>query len=63
MLPKALTITGKVTASATTNPLIGASIQILCASCTGVDASRPIAQTATDAYSTYRLAVPDPGVM
>lgn len=62
-LPKALVISGKVTVTGTSNPVIGASIQILCAACTGIDVSRPIAQTATDAQSTYRLAVPDPGVM
>jgi hypothetical protein len=63
LLPKALTISGKVTVTGTSNPIIGASIQILCAACTGIDASRPIAQTATDAQSNYRIAVPDPGVM
>jgi hypothetical protein len=63
LLPKALTISGKVTVTGTSNPIIGASIQILCASCSGIDASRPIAQTATDAQSNYRIAVPDPGVM
>jgi hypothetical protein len=62
-LPKALVLSGKVTVTGTTNPVIGASIQILCAACTGIDVTRPIAQTATDAQSNYRLAVPDPGVM
>lgn len=63
ILPKALTISGKVTVTGTSNPIIGASIQILCAGCSGIDASRPIAQTATDQQSNYRIAVPDPGVM
>ncbi|HUS27040.1 MAG TPA: hypothetical protein VMZ53_00970 [Kofleriaceae bacterium] len=63
VLPKALTISGKVTVTGTSNPIVGASIQILCAGCSGIDASRPIAQTATDAQSNYRIAVPDPGVM
>jgi hypothetical protein len=36
-------------------------VQLLCASCTGLEASRPIAGTATDAASHYRVAVPDPG--
>jgi hypothetical protein len=62
-LLKALTISGYVTASGTTNPINGASIQILCAGCSGIDASRPIAQTATDVNSYYSIAVPDPGTM
>ena len=62
-LPKAIVMSGKVTVTGTSNPVVGASIQILCPACTGIDVTRPIAQTATDAYSTYRLAVPDPGVM
>jgi hypothetical protein len=43
--------------------VIGASVQILCATCTGLDATRPIAETATDTVSRYRIAVPDPGTM
>lgn len=62
-LPKALMMSGKVTISANPNPVIGASIQLLCATCTGIEATRPISQTATDAQSNYRLAVPDPGTL
>jgi hypothetical protein len=38
-------------------------VQILCGSCTGVAASQPIAETATDATGAYRIAVPDPDPM
>lgn len=60
VLPKALAISGEVISS---SPVIGASVQILCASCSGLDAARPIAETATDTVSRYRIAVPDPGTM
>lgn len=62
-LPKSLKISGDVSVLNSSNPVIGASIQILCASCTGLDAARPIAETATDAASHYSIAVPDPGTM
>jgi hypothetical protein len=38
-------------------------VQLLCSGCTGVAASQPIAQTATDITGHYRIAVPDPGTM
>lgn len=60
-LPKALAIFGKVSVVGIANPVVGASVQLLCASCTGIEASRPIAATATDSASNYRVAVPDPG--
>jgi len=60
-LPKAMTIFGNVSVTGIANPVVGASVQLLCASCTGVEASRPVAATATDAASNYRVAVPDPG--
>lgn len=60
-LPKAMTIFGNVSVTGLANPVVGASVQLLCASCTGVEASRPVAATATDAASNYRVAVPDPG--
>ncbi|HET9991497.1 MAG TPA: hypothetical protein VFQ65_23370 [Kofleriaceae bacterium] len=59
-LAKALAITGQVTVIGFPNPVANASIQILCASCTGVAASQPIAETATDTTGAYRIAVPDP---
>jgi hypothetical protein len=63
LLPKALAITGQVSIVNNPNPVIGASIQILCATCAGLDVTRPITETATDTVSHYRIAVPDPGTM
>lgn len=61
VLPKAMTIFGKVSVTGVANPVVGASVQLLCASCTGIEATRPAAATATDSASNYRVAVPDPG--
>ncbi|HEY5923022.1 MAG TPA: carboxypeptidase-like regulatory domain-containing protein [Kofleriaceae bacterium] len=61
LMPKALAISGTVTAGA--NLLLGASIQILCATCLGLEAARPIAETASDSVGKYLIAVPDPGTM
>ena len=63
VLAKALSISGEVSVVNNANPVIGASIQILCATCTGLESARPIAETATDTISRYRIAVPDPGTM
>jgi hypothetical protein len=41
----------------------GAAVELLCASCTGVDADRPIAQAVTDVHGGYALTVADPGSM
>jgi hypothetical protein len=62
-LAKALAIAGQVSVVNSSNPVIGASVQVLCASCSGIDIVRPIAETATDGVSRYRIAVPDPGTM
>ena len=63
MLAAALHVTGVLSVSGGASQLPGASIQVLCTGCSGVDASRPIAETATDATGSFRLAVPDPGTM
>ena len=62
VLAKALAITGQVSVIGFPNPVVNASVQILCGSCTGVAASQPIAETATDATGAYRIALPDPGM-
>jgi hypothetical protein len=62
-LPKSLAISGEVSVLGSSQPVSGASIQLLCATCTGIEASRPIAETASDGLSGYRIAVPDPGSM
>jgi hypothetical protein len=62
-LPKATKIYGEVTVVGSPNPVVGASVQMLCATCAGIDATRPVAQTATDTLGNYAVAVPDPGTM
>lgn len=62
-LPKAVYITGELTVSGSTNPVIGASVQVLCDACTGLEKLRPIAETASDPHGAFSLAVPDPGAM
>ena len=62
-LPPAVYITGDLTVSGSTNPVIGASIQVLCDACTGLEKLRPIAETASDPHGAFSLAVPDPGAM
>ncbi len=60
-LAAAIAITGNVSVQNDPNAIQNASVQLLCASCTGVAASQPIAQAATDITGNYRVAVPDPG--
>lgn len=62
-LAAALAIIGLVSVLNNVNPIDNASVQLLCSNCTGVAASQPIAQTATDITGNYRIAVPDPGTM
>lgn len=59
-LGSAIAITGQVTVIGFPNPVANASVQILCSACTGVAASQPIAETATDSTGAYRIAVPNP---
>jgi hypothetical protein len=60
-LPAAIEIRGTLTILGTTTPIPNAAVQILCASCTGVEADRPIAETASGPSGDFTLAVPDPG--
>jgi hypothetical protein len=62
-LAKALFISGTVSVVNNGNPVIGASVQLLCVACSGLDVERPIAETATDIVSKYKIAAPDPGTM
>jgi hypothetical protein len=62
-LPTSLAISGKVVVLGSAQPVTSASIQLLCATCTGLAASRPVAETASDGLGAYRIAVPDPGSM
>jgi hypothetical protein len=62
-LPPAIAITGKVSVSGSTQPIPNTSIQLLCAQCSGIEATRPLAETATNPLSEYRLTVSDPGTL
>lgn len=61
-LPKSLAVSGKITVIGSSQPVSSASIQLLCATCTGLEASRAVAETSSDTLG-YRIAVPDPGTM
>jgi hypothetical protein len=62
-LPAAVYISGDITVTGSSNPVIGASVQVLCADCTGIDKNRPIAEVASDPHGSFSIAVPDPGAM
>ena len=59
ILPKALALTGKVSVVGSTKPVIGASVQILCTACTGLETALPITETASEAPSAV-IALPSP---
>lgn len=61
-LPKVLTISGALVLDGT-QALPNASIQVLCATCTGVDRAKPVAEGISDETGRFSLAVPDPGTM
>ncbi len=63
VLPPAIYISGELSVTGSTNPVVGASVQILCAACSGLDRNRPIAEVASDPHGSFTLAVPDPGAM
>ncbi len=56
-LEKATTVNGTVKGP---DSVPGAIVQFLCASCTGIERSRPIAEGITKADGTFSLAVPNP---
>jgi hypothetical protein len=60
-LATALAISG----SASTNgqPVVDASVQIMCTMCSGIDATRPLAEGSTDSSGLFTVAVADPGTM
>ena len=62
ILEAALTISGDVKLD-TNEGVIGASIQILCSTCMGIEATRPITETVSNTAAKYAIAVPDPGTM
>ncbi len=62
-LGPAVSVSGTLSVTGNPNKLRGASVTILCATCTGLDRERPIAETASDQAGDFVLAVPDPGTM
>ena len=60
-LRPALTATGKLALAGSPAPLAGASIQVLCITCPGLERSRPLAEATSRADGSFTLVVPDPG--
>ena len=60
LLPAAIQIQGTLLRDGKL-ALSGASVQLMCTGCTGLDAALPLAGAATDATGRFTLAVPDPG--
>lgn len=60
-LPPALRVSGVLSVTGSANSVVGASVQILCDGCTGLDRDRPLAEVASDLFGGFELAVPDPG--
>lgn len=63
LLDPAVSVSGTLSVTGNPNKIRGASVQILCAMCTGLDRDRPIAEVASDQAGDFVLAVPDPGTM
>ncbi|HMG20150.1 MAG TPA: hypothetical protein VK607_02495, partial [Kofleriaceae bacterium] len=59
-LPRALQLQGTLRLDGKF-ALPGASVQILCMACTGIERSVPLAEVVADATGRFALAVPDPG--
>lgn len=60
LLPAAIRIQGTLLLDGKL-ALSGASVQLMCNACTGLDAALPLAGAASDATGRFTLAVPDPG--
>jgi hypothetical protein len=60
LLPAAIRIQGTLLRDGKL-ALPGASVQLMCTGCTGLDAALPLAGVASDAIGRFTLAVPDPG--
>lgn len=63
LMDPAVEISGTLSVTGNPNRIFGASVQILCATCTGLDRDRPVAEVASDQAGDFALAVPDPGTM
>jgi len=62
VLPEAVHVSGVAGVTGNPNPLVGASVQVLCAQCEGVERARPLAEGATDQGGAFTLAVPKPAL-
>ena len=62
MLPAAIKLRGELRLGGT-QVLAGASVQILCETCTGIDREWPIAEAMSSATGRFVVAVPDPGTL
>ncbi|HWO20672.1 MAG TPA: hypothetical protein VNO30_18015 [Kofleriaceae bacterium] len=60
-LRPALLATGKLILQGSPSPVSGAVVQILCASCTGLERSRPLSESTSLPDGRFTLVVPDPG--
>jgi hypothetical protein len=61
-LGAALVVNGSVQLAAQPSGLVGAGLTLLCATCTGVERSRAVAEGVTGTSGYFQMAVPDPGV-
>ncbi|MDB4960924.1 MAG: hypothetical protein JWP01_923 [Myxococcales bacterium] len=62
-LGAAVNVSGTLRVTGNPNRIRGASVQILCMTCSGLDRDRPLAEDASDEAGDFVLAVPDPGTM
>ncbi|MCE9574249.1 MAG: carboxypeptidase-like regulatory domain-containing protein [Deltaproteobacteria bacterium] len=61
-LGPALPLSATIQVAAQPGGLVGAAVSLLCATCTGVDRTKPVAEGVTDIAGGFSMAVPDPGV-
>ena len=61
-LPPALVVSGTLAITGNPNKIVGASVQALCATCSGLERARPLAEAASDQLGGFQLAVPDRGL-
>ena len=59
VLPPALVVSGTLSITGSANPVAGAAVEVLCAHCSGLERERPLAETASDLFGGFSLAVPD----
>lgn len=60
LLPRAIHLEGTLLGDGV-RALPGASVQLMCSVCSGVDAALPLAEATSDDAGRFSLAVPDPG--